>query len=710
MSIEVVKGSNDKPEASRLLVQSVEDDPALSGCLFVGYPIIATAEGRHCVDALLVSPDSGITVFDLIEGEDAEGFGIRQDDTANLVEARLRVHRELLSGRSLRVPIHTLSFAPAATGQSSGGHSLCRDAGSLIRELKHLEWDASAPAVYQHALSALENVSGIRSAKSHRVVESATSRGAKLVALEKSIETLDDEQNRAVIETVEGIQRIRGLAGSGKTIVLALKAAYLHAQHPDWRIAVTFYTRSLKDMYRRHIERFHFRHANEPPDWESVRVVNTWGGGWDDQAGLYYEYCDAIGVQPLNFGEASKRFCRSELFAGACKEALSHGRSAPIYDAILVDEAQDSPPEFLRLCWSFLKEPRRLVYAYDELQNLERESLPPPERIFGQGPDGQPRVVLGGDSQDIVLKKCYRNSGPVLTAAHALGFGVYRKAPEGKATGLVQMFDNQELWEEVGYKVMGGRLGDGNEVTLVRTADTSPTFLADHSPRSDLIEFKAFDTPADQAQWLADEIQKNIHTDELRPSDIMVVHPEPLTARKAVAQARALLFESRIDTYLAGVDRGGDVFWPREEAVVFSSVHRAKGNEAAMVYVVDAHECQSGGFNLAGYRNRLFAAITRSKAWVRVAGVGPRMHELSSEFNRVVGNGFALTFRYPTVDERKNMRMAHRDRTTSEANRLSSRNRQLADLIASVEKGDLTVDDLDPEVVAKLRGVLKDPP
>ena len=57
--------------------------------------------------------------------------------------------------------------------------------------------------------------------------------------------TLDHLQSRIVIETVEDVQRIRGLAGSGKTIVLALKAAYLHASHPEWRIAVTFLTRSI---------------------------------------------------------------------------------------------------------------------------------------------------------------------------------------------------------------------------------------------------------------------------------------------------------------------------------------------------------------------------------------------------------------------------------------------------------------------------------
>src|SRR5262249_59142237 len=54
---------------------------------------------------------------------------------------------------------------------------------------------------------------------------------------------LDRWQKRGAIESPDGPQRIRGLAGSGKTVILALKAAYFHALHPDWRIALTFQTR-----------------------------------------------------------------------------------------------------------------------------------------------------------------------------------------------------------------------------------------------------------------------------------------------------------------------------------------------------------------------------------------------------------------------------------------------------------------------------------
>ena len=88
---------------------------------------------------------------------------------------------------------------------------------------------------------------------------------------------MDHKQSKAFIETVEGVQRIRGLAGAGKTIVLERKAAYLHAQHPEWRLAVTFHTRSLKDFYRQLIYRFSLGEQGQELDWERLRIVHAWG-------------------------------------------------------------------------------------------------------------------------------------------------------------------------------------------------------------------------------------------------------------------------------------------------------------------------------------------------------------------------------------------------------------------------------------------------
>ena len=47
----------------------------------------------------------------------------------------------------------------------------------------------------------------------------------KLKAIEDQISCLDKYQSKAVIETVEGVQRIRGLAGSGKNNCSGIKGS-----------------------------------------------------------------------------------------------------------------------------------------------------------------------------------------------------------------------------------------------------------------------------------------------------------------------------------------------------------------------------------------------------------------------------------------------------------------------------------------------------
>lgn len=417
-------------------------------------------------------------------------------------------------------------------------------------------------------LSAVESLSSIRKSRSKREVSKPNSRGAKLKKLEDSIATLDHRQNKAVIETVDGVQRIRGLAGSGKTIVLALKAAYLHTQHPDWRIAVTFHTRSLKGQFKRLINNFCIEQSGEEPDWTKIRVINAWGApGGEERDGIYYEFCRSTGQEFHDFRSASNRFGGNDkAFDGACQAALGELTSiSGLYDAVLVDEAQDFAPSFLRLCYSILKKPKRLVYAYDELQNLSGTSLPPPEDIFGSDKKGRPLVSLGDDPRrDVILQKCYRNSRPVLVTAHALGFGIYREQPRGAQTGLVQMFDQPALWEEIGYSVREGGLAKGQHVVLERTNETSPEFLADHSPIDDLVAFQQFRDEAEQNAWLVDQISRNIEKDELRHDDIIVIHPDPISARERLGPIRKTLFQRGIQSHLAGVDTLADVFFKTE--------------------------------------------------------------------------------------------------------------------------------------------------
>ena len=296
----------------------------------------------------------------------------------------------------------------------------------------------------------------------------------------------------------------------------------------------------------------------------------------------------------------------------------------------------------------------------------------------------------------------------IFYTAHALGFGIYRRPETQDQSGLVQMFDQSSLWSDIGYEVAEGCLEDGHQVVLQRTSSSSPEFLEQHSDIDDLIVFKSFETQDAQDRWVADEIKKNLENDELRPDDIIVINPNPLTTKKIVAPIRSMLFQEGIASHTAGVDTAPDIFFANDnDSVAFTGIYRAKGNEAAMVYVVNSQVCFDSAFDLAKLRNQLFTAITRSKAWVRVLGVGKSMDGLISEYEQVKAHNFTLDFIYPTQSQRNHMNVVNRDMSEAEKARIRSGQSNMAGLIADLESGQIFLEDLGEEQVDKLRMLLE---
>ena len=82
---------------------------------------------------------------------------------------------------------------------------------------------------------------------------------------------------------------------------------------------------------------------------------------------------------------------------------------------------------------------------------------------------------------------------------------------------------------------------------------------------------------------------------------------------------------------MAGVTQIVDIF-KIPGYVSCSAIYRAKGNESPMVYIVNSNYCFEG-FELIKLRNILFTAITRSRAWVRICGIGDDMKNLIQEVN-----------------------------------------------------------------------------
>lgn len=702
MSLEVVYGeARNRAIAVQLAAELEKAVP--DGTAYLGYPVIASADDRIYVDALLVSHDHGLVAFQIADGvpssnDDWAGYITEQDRLFGALESHLGRFEGLRRGRHWAMDIQTVTvFASPPGDPPPNTEGIFCDIDTVAGRVSALP--AIDPETERALQAAIQRVSTIKPSKRRASVSKQHSRGSVLKDIEKGIANLDRWQKRAAIETPDGPQRIRGLAGSGKTVVLALKAAYLHAQHPDWNIALTFQSRALYQQLEDLVTRFSFEHSNDKPDFEHLRILHGWGSANRD--GVYTEIARAIGEIPRDFNYAREKYGMDDAFRGICAELLSltaQMTSEPIFDAVLIDEAQDFPPEFFQLIYRFTREPKRISWAYDELQKLSEAAMPTMAELFGRMPSGDSRISLaeqpGEARRDIVLPRCYRNSPWSLATAHSVGFGIYRDG------GLVQHFDDPGLWSDIGYHVLSGALEPGSDVHLERARTSYPDYFPDLLEPNDAVALRTFGNEAEQDAWVSDQVAQNLRSDELEPDDILIVFPNAYTAKRRASRFGRSLARHGIGSHLAGVTTSVDELFKRD-SIAMAHIYRAKGNEAPMVYVMDSQYAAEMP-NQITRRNTLFTAITRSRAWVRICGWGEGMDEIAREVRAVREKNFRLEFTIPTAEALATLRRIHRERSEAEVASVQKATRNASELIAAFERGEVALEDLPPAVRTRL--------
>jgi superfamily I DNA and RNA helicase len=698
--LEIVYGAT-RHRALALQLAGVLESVISDGTIYLGYPVLASADDRVSVDALLVSSQCGIVAFQIAEvhpatQEDWVRLIRDQDQLYSVLESHLRRHDALRSGRRLVVDPRTITVfgAPVDPPPTAADGNYCHVemVAGLVARFPSISAD-----VLRALQGALQHVSTIKPAKRRTAVSRADSRGAVLRDIEKGIANLDRWQRQAAIESPDGPQRIRGLAGSGKTIVLALKASYLHAQHPDWTVAVTFFSRSLYQQFEDLITRFSFEQTYDKPDFEHLRILHAWGAPSRD--GVYNSISQHLGQVPRDFGYGATTYGRSNAFGGVCGELLGDESPAadPLFDAVLIDEAQDLPPEFFQLVYRFTRSPKRIVWAFDELQKLDESAMPSTDELFGVT-NGESNIntfnTPGEARRDIILPICYRNSPWALASAHAIGLGAYRTG------GLIQHFDNPRLWEEIGYHIVSGALREGALVDLERSPASTPDYFEERLNPEDAVAVEAFATMAEQDNWLAERILENIRTDELEADDLLIVLPDARTAKSRASQLSRVLSDHGLVSHLVGVNSSTDQMFLRG-SIAMAHIFRAKGNEAPMVYVLDAQYAVEP-FNGVTRRNTLFTAMTRSRAWVRVYGWGANVGALKDEFEKIRQADYHLKFRVPNASELARMRRLNRDRSESEVASLDRVQQSMQTMFELIDSGEIDLEDFPAELRERL--------
>jgi len=209
---------------------------------------------------------------------------------------------------------------------------------------------------------------------------------------EEIVRVMDLEQERLARTLGDGHRLLRGVAGSGKTIVLICRVRYLLAQHPDWKILVVCYNRVLARFLHRTIRD------------KRVEVL-TFDAWCLQQLGA----ADVDVPEPAGRGPQWDEFWVKTV-PKLLSQAFDEGRvRAGAYQAILVDEGQDFADNWYRLLLRALDpEANRLFIALDSSQNIYRRRIS--WRSLG--------IQIAGHTK--VLKRNFRNTRPILAAAYAM--------------------------------------------------------------------------------------------------------------------------------------------------------------------------------------------------------------------------------------------------------------------------------------------------
>lgn len=262
-----------------------------------------------------------------------------------------------------------------------------RRAEGLSRTKKHIARDK---AMIFSGEQAQKLVSKIKSYKSHvlfddRVYDDLKRRlmPCEHVLKQGKAVPLDDKQAKLVISCV-GKEKIKGVAGCGKTTIIAQRAVNAHERHQDKVLIVTFNI-TLKNLIKDRIsDILGYR------DEKNFAVTN------------YHQFYNTqINVSGQDISDLIERLSLDGLYKTDCFQVLTKNYSHLLtrYQTILVDEVQDFESEWVKILRdNFLSSDGEMVLFGDESQNIyERDNK-------------RSAVIAQGFGSWKKLKRSYRTS------------------------------------------------------------------------------------------------------------------------------------------------------------------------------------------------------------------------------------------------------------------------------------------------------------
>ena len=472
------------------------------------------------------------------------------------------------------------------------------------------------------------------------------------------INQLDLQQEKLAKQIPPGIQIIRGVAGSGKTVILCQKSALMSLKYPEWNIAVVFFSRSLYDTITQQIDYWlrYFSHNQVQYNSETsnIKILHAWGS--KNQPGFYRTICEKTSKYALAVAETQSKK-PNEALAEVCYQLLLNTSIPQIFDAVLIDEAQDllsnnwlyqDKQPFYWLAYQSLRpvnpiqpQQKRLIWAYDELQSLATKKSPTVSEVLGEN-----LAYLGtGEYSDkipkqINLNRCYRTPYQIVNVANAIALGFLR--PQGM---LVNILDTEE-WQTLGYQVKKQSLEE--KKLILQYNSNNKINLLTELWQGDIINFKIYSSRLQELTALANRLKTNLEQENLvlTRQILVILLGRGRDLSFLEQQTATFLMRQGINIYLPGYNNYNclenkqqksqpNKFW-WDGALTISNVYKAKGQEADIVYLIGLDNIAKNESNIY-LRNQFFTAVTRTRGWIYLSGIGE--YEFYQELASVIASG-----------------------------------------------------------------------
>jgi AAA domain/Nuclease-related domain len=408
---------------------------------------------------------------------------------------------------------------------------------------------------------------------------------------------LSTEQRELTSHDWHGPRLTRGVAGSGKTIVLAMQVARRVASHTrqgelfarPLRVLAVCFNRSLVPYVEEKIRSAYLKRTGGealPAGIVQVSHLN----------GLYYQlstHRNAAGVTGLwpylgmDDGTDESRAAR---YLAALEATLAREPSRlelHRFDAIYVDEGQDFHGDEYRLLARLCTAPTpnsepSLFIFYDDAQNVYGRRRPTWAHLGLN--------VRGGRST--VMKHCFRNTHPIVESAFNVLLGA--AAPDESRVQTATFADRGQL-EEDGVLTRDGRWWS---VHFAERQGPPPELFVDGSPQR-------------EAEHLAERVHWLLVEQQVRPEDVLVLGARKERLREIAAAVRRRLPNAVPRLAFDDANRSDLLFRPGQ--VTFSTIQSAKGYDAFYVLLASANHLATTSEGRATF----YVACTRAAGRVR---------------------------------------------------------------------------------------------